>query len=243
MVKEMIHTAKLTDKIVIAEETMAFLFAKPEGFEFRAGQFCLLGLPDIGFRDERGLRKPLSISSSPLDNDIMFVAKMSESAFKKTLREMPAGTAVTIDGPHGSFTLPEDTSIHIVFMAGGIAIIPFRSMVRHVAGAHTGHAITLFYSSRTPREAAFLKELQDIAETHRNIRLVATMTRVPEQSEAWSGLTGRINPEMIRHNCKEWRDAVYYVAGSSGMVDGIRAMLSSMDIKAERIRKEKFTGY
>ena len=53
----------------------------------------------------------------------------------------------------------------------------------------------------------------------------------------------RINPEMIRHNCKEWRDAVYYVAGSSGMVDGIRAMLSSMEIKAERIRKEKFTGY
>ena len=239
----MSHVAKLIDRKVIAEETMAFLFEKPGGFEFRAGQFCLLGLPDIGFRDERGLRKPLSIASSPLDNDLMFVAKMSESAFKKTLREMPAGTAVTIDGPHGSFTLPEDTSIHVVFIAGGIAIIPFRSMVRHVAGARTEHTITLFYSSRTPQEAAFLKELQDIAETHGNIRLVATMTRVSEQSKTWSGLTGRINPAMIRDSCKEWRDAVYYVAGSSGMVDGIETMLTGMEIKAQRIRKEKFTGY
>jgi len=235
--------AKLIDRKLIAEETMAFLFEKPEGFEFRAGQFCLLSLPDIGFQDERGLRKPLSIASSPLDNELMFVAKMSESAFKRTLREMPAGTAVTIDGPHGSFTLPEDTSVPVIFIAGGIAIIPFRSMVRHVAGARTEHTITLFYSSRTPQEAAFLKELQDIAETHRNIRLVATMTRVSEQSKTWSGLTGRINPAIISDGCKEWRDAVYYVAGSSGMVDGIRDMLAGMEIKAERIRKEKFTGY
>jgi ferredoxin-NADP reductase len=112
-----------------------------------------------------------------------------------------------------------------------------------MAGAHTEHTVTLFYSSRTPHEAAFLKELQDIAETHRNIRLVATMTRIPEQSKAWSGLTGRINPAMIRDSCKEWRDAVYYVAGSSGMVDGIKAMLTGMEIKAERIRKEKSAGY
>ena len=237
------HISRLIDRNLIAEKTMAFLFDKPEGFEFRAGQFCLLGLPDIGFQDQRGLRKPLSIASSPLDNDLMFVAKMSESAFKKTLRKIPAGTAVIIDGPHGSFTLPEDTSIHIVFIAGGIAIIPFRSMVRHVAGAHTGHAITLLYSSRTPQETAFLEELRDLSETNRNIRLVATMTRVPEQSESWNGLTGRIHPAMIMHNCKEWRDAMYYIAGSSEMVDGMKTMLTGMEIKAERIRKEKFTGY
>jgi ferredoxin-NADP reductase len=237
------YTAKLTGRKLIAEETMAFLFEKPEGFEFHAGQFCLLSLPDIGFQDEKGLRRPLSIASSPFDNDLMFVAKMSGSAFKKTLREMPAGTAVTIDGPHGSFILPEDTSIPVVFIAGGIAIIPFRSMVLYVAEASTKHTITLFYSSRTPQEAAFLKELQDMAKTHRNIRLVATMTRVPEQSEAWSGLTGRINPAIIMDNCKEWQDALYYVSGSSGMVDGIRSMLTGMKIKKERIRKEKFTGY
>ena len=146
----MSHTARLIDRKVIAEETLSFLFERPRGFEFRAGQFCLLGLPDIGFMDERGLRKPLSIASSPLDNELMFVAKMSESAFKKTLREMPPGTTVTVDGPRGSFTLPEDTSAPVIFIAGGIAIIPFRSMVRYAAATGTTHPITLFYSSRTP---------------------------------------------------------------------------------------------
>ena len=181
---------------------MAFLFEKPEGFEFRAGQFCLINVPDIGFRDEGGLRKPLSIASSPIEKELMFVTKMGESAFKRTLREMPIETSITIDRPQGSFILPEDASVPLVFLAAGMAITPFWSMIRYVINNHTEHVITLFYSNRTPEEAAFLKELQMIAERHKNVTLVATMTRVSEGSLAWSGLTGRINTMMISNGCK-----------------------------------------
>ena len=237
------YTSKLLNHDVIAEGTMAFCFEKPGGFEFQPGQFCFIVLPDIGFKDERGLRRHLSIASSPLEKELMFATKISDSAFKKTLKELPLGIDVTIETPIGSFTLMEDTAIPVVFLAAGIGITPFLSMVRYIAGVPAKQSITLFYSNRTPEEAAFLEELQSIAEMHENIALVATMTRVSETSKTSGWLTGRISPSMIFNGCREWHDAVYYIAGPPGMVDGMREMLEGMNIMSGRIKTEKFTGY
>jgi ferredoxin-NADP reductase len=237
------YISKLLNREVIAEGTMAFHFEKPEGFEFQPGQFCFIVLPDIGFKDERGLRRHLSIASSPLEKELMFATKISESAFKKTLKEMPIGVDVTIEKPLGSFTLMEDTAMPVAFLAAGIGITPFLSMVRYAAGVPSKQNITLFYSNRTPEEAAFLDEFLSIAELHKNIVLVATMTRVSETSKTSDWLTGRISPSMIINGCSEWRDAVYYIAGPPGMVDGMREMLEGMNIVSDRIKTERFTGY
>ena len=237
------YNAKLVTRQVIAEDILAFYLEKPKGFEFRAGQFCFLNVPDIGIHDERGLRRHLSIASSPLEKELLFATKMSTSAFKRTLKEMPIGDIITIEKPLGFFTLLEDTLTPIAFLAGGIGITPFRSMLRYIVDANTDHVVTLFYSNREPKEAAFLKELQDLADIYKNITVVPTMTRIESPSANWSGLTGRLSPSMIKDNCKAWQDALYYIAGPPAMVDSMKEMLKGINIPPERIKIESFGGY
>jgi ferredoxin-NADP reductase len=237
------YDVKLLSREEIAEDIMTVYFEKPDKFEFLAGQFCFLKVPDIGFQDERGLRRHLSIASSPLEKELMFATKMSNSAFKRTLKEMPIGNIIIIEAPRGFLILPEDTLTPLIFLAGGIGITPFRSMIRYVADASTGHIIKLFYSNRIPEEAAFLKELQSIADTLKNITIIPTMTRTDRPSASWSGLTERISSSMIRDSFREWRDAVYYVAGPPAMVDSMKEMLKGMNIQSDRIHIESFTGY
>jgi len=237
------YDTKLLDRKMISADIMAISLEKPERYEFRAGQFCFLNLQDRGIQDERGLRRHLSIASSPYEKELLFATKISGSAFKQTLLKMPLGDIITIELPLGTFTLPEETANPFVFLAGGIGITPFRSMVRHIANAHTNHTVTLFYSNRVPEEAVFLDELQSIADMHEKISLVPTMTRVDSSSITWSGLTGRLNTSMIQEGCKEWRDAIYFIAGPPKMSDSMVEILEEMDIHPDRIRVERFVGY
>jgi ferredoxin-NADP reductase len=234
------HVARLVYREIMAGEIMMLRFEKPGAFQFLAGQFCAMTVPDLGFHDERGLRRPFSIASSPLESELIFAARAGVSAFKRTLREMPIRSPVTIGGPFGKFVLPEETSPFIIFLAGGLGITPFRSMAHYICEAGTGHNVTLFYSSRVPEEAVFLDELQGLAESHTNVRLVATMTRPELSSGKWTGLTGRISPMMIKEGRAEWTSAIYYIVGPPAMVDETRRMLIGMNIPPDRIKLERW---
>lgn len=237
------YDTRLLNRKMISADIMAVSLEKPVQYEYRAGQFCFLNLHDIGIQDERGLRRHLSIASSPLEKELLFATKVSDSAFKRTLRETPIGDIITIEPPLGTFTLPENTSAPFIFLAGGIGITPFRSMVRYIVDAQTNYNVTLFYSNRIPEEAAFLDELQGLAEKHKNISVIPTMTRVESSSTTWSGLTGRLNSSMIKDGCKEWQSAIYFIAGPPKMSDSMAEILKGINILPERIYVEKFTGY
>jgi ferredoxin-NADP reductase len=239
----MVYDTKLIDRKIVAEDTMALSFEKPEGYEFQAGQYCFLNMPDKGFNDKRGLRRHLTIASSPLEKELLFAIRITSSAFKKTLKELSKGEIITIEKPLGHFTLPENTSTSLVFIAGGIGITPFRSMIKYASDAHTKHVITLFYSNSTPEVTAFLDELESIADINDNIIIIPTMTKMNSSSMQWDGLTGRINPLMIKDNCKDWNYAAYYIAGPPKMVDGIQEVIKNMHVNKERINIEKLTGY
>jgi ferredoxin-NADP reductase len=238
--EEMRYDVRLLGKDIAGGVMIVFRLERPEGFQFLAGQFCTITLPSVGFTDDKGLRSGFSIASAPLEKELIFATRVSNSAFKKTLKDMTAGSAVTIEGPLGSFTLPEDTSNPIVLLAGGLGVTPFRSMVKHAADSSTGHRVTLFYSSRVPEEAVFLDELQGLADTHTNINLVVTITRPEQSSTKWTGLTGRLNAAMIKSRWDEWANAIYYMAGPPAMVDTIQQILDDMAIPQDRVRKEKW---
>jgi ferredoxin-NADP reductase len=238
----MAYSSKLLERTKLAGDVAVVRLEKPEGFEFIAGQWCFMGLPDLGFQDERGLRRPFSIASSPLDKELFFATKLSNSAMKRTLAEMPLGSVISLEKPLGNFILPEDTSTPLAFLAGGMGITPFRSMLRYAADARTGHTITLFYSSRTPGETPFLDELMTLSDRNPGIALAITMTRAEADSN-WSGLTGRLSPDMIRNACKDWENAAYYVVGPPIMAEAMKQTLSDMNIASERIKVELFAGY
>lgn len=228
---------------IVGPEIILFHVEKPQDFTFLAGQWCFLTVPNIGFQDERGLRRAFSIASSPLEKDLLFVVKTSESALKRTMNEMPLGNTITVESPLGNLTLPQEAEMPLVFLAGGVGIAPFRSLIRFSVDAPTGHQITLFYSSQTPEETPFLEELQKIGEKYQRISIIPTMTRLRESSKGWTGLTTRISPEMIKDECRAWESAIYYIVGPPPMAAGMKQLLQGMDIPPSRMKMELFSGY
>jgi ferredoxin-NADP reductase len=235
------------DAKLIGRETMAggvaiFRLEKPEGFQFTAGQWCFLSVSPAGHEDDRGLRRPLSIASSPLEKELIFATKLGDSAMKRTMAEMSPGTPVSLGQPMGTMTLPKETATPLVFLAGGIGITPFRSMCLYAAGAKTDHAITLFYSSKTPEETAFLDDLQRVGKEYNPVSVVITMTRAPEDPKAWNGPRGRLSADTIKARCPVWDKASYYIAGPPAMADTMKETLTTLDIPADRIKIELFAG-
>jgi ferredoxin-NADP reductase len=158
------YPSKLIDRFEVADGTLAFAFERPAGFEFTAGQFLTLTLPDPRYTDEKGNRRTFSISSPPQDAGRLLIAtRMTGSALKRSLAEAPLGTHLSIFGPSGCFTLHEDPAAPAVFVAGGIGITPFRSILHDASSRQLPHPITLVYSNRTPEGAAFYGELIEIA--------------------------------------------------------------------------------
>lgn len=239
----MYYTANVKARREAAEGIAVLELERPAGYAFQPGQWCFLTLPDRGLADDRGLRRHLSIASAPGDDELVFATKLSASAFKQTLARLEAGDEIGLENPKGAFGLPENTGTPLVFLAGGIGITPFRSLLRHAVQQGTGHRIALLYSNRTPEEAVFLDDLTELCAGRPNLRFAATMTRMGESSRPWNGPTGRIGPDLIRAECPEWERALFLLCGPPPMVDAMAASLGELGIPNDRVRAEKFSGY
>ena len=90
-------------------------------------------LPDVGYQDDKGLRRHITVVTSPNEKGVLGLAtRMRDSAFKRSLRDLPVGAEVEVEQPKGDFGLPDDTSRPLVFIAGGIGITVFRSMLLYI---------------------------------------------------------------------------------------------------------------
>ena len=233
---------RLLERSAVATDTIAVRMAKPAGFTHEAGQAIRLTIP-AGVEDKAGgASRILSIASAPHEDDLTVVTRVRDSAFKQALNTLPENAELQLAGPIGSFTLHQDADSPAVFLAGGIGITPFLSMIRHAV--HTGlpNQITLFYSNRTPGDAAILGELEEIDGSSSNFHLVATMTD-REASEDWAGETGRIDAAMLTRHLSELEGPVYYCVGPGTFVRAMGEMLGAAGIDKTDIRFEQFFGY
>ncbi|MEK7193253.1 MAG: FAD-dependent oxidoreductase [Patescibacteria group bacterium] len=237
------YPIKLKNREEVASGTMAFHFEKPEGFVFKSGQhadFTLLNPPET---DAEGNSRTFSLVSAPHENELVFATRMRDTAFKRVLKTMPLGTELTLEGPFGSMTLQNDVSRPAVFLAGGIGITPFISMVRHATEQKLSHKIFLFYSNRKVEDAPFLSELQNLEKQNLNFKLIATMTGSEKSEQSWIGERGYINKEMLAKYIRDISKPVYYLAGPPQMVLVMREMLNNAGIDDDNIRSEEFGGY
>jgi ferredoxin-NADP reductase len=227
----------------VAHGTMAFYFTRPAGFDFRPGQAIDLTLIDPPETDGAGNTRALSIASAPSDPEIMVAARMRDTAFKRVLCDASIGAEVKIDGPFGALTLHKNTAKPAVFLAGGIGITPFLSIIRQATRDRSPHQIYLFYSNRRPEDAAFLAELQQHAKDNPNFHLVATRTQVEDSSREWAGESGIITREMVTRYLPSLQGPIYYLAGPPAMVAAMRAMCVEAGVDEDDIRTEDFAGY
>jgi NAD(P)H-flavin reductase len=126
------YKAKLKAQKTLCAGTTAFYFEKPEDFKFEPGQFANFTLRSPGSEDVEGNTRALSIASAPQERDLMVAMRLRSTAFKNTLHSLPFDSELLLQGPYGSMTLSRNGTRPAVFLAGGIGITPFRSLIRRM---------------------------------------------------------------------------------------------------------------
>lgn len=224
------HQTIIIGRKKVAEKTLEISFRRPENFSFRAGQYLQLAVQRLLFPDIKGVSRVFSISSSPLDQKRIAVTfRNTGSGFKRTLEELPIGTEVTIEGPHGFFTLPSKAIDPLVFIAGGIGITPYLSMIRFATERKLTLPITLLYVNTDKERASYLEELQTIVNCNKYLTL--------------KNRFGRIDEEFIWQTVKNMQNCKWYIAGPQAMVDYVRNTLFLLGVSDEYVYCEAFTGY
>ena len=237
------YHSTLLGRTEVAEGTAAFQFQKPQDFVFRAGQYIDLTISGSQPGSSNGLTHTFSIASSPFDEEVVVTTRMRDSAFKRVLSALPIGSRARIVGPMGSFNLHNNTGRPAVFLAGGIGIAPFLSMLSYATGEKLRHPIVLFYANRYLQDAAFIDGLWKLERTNPRFRFVPILTRAASHSGGWKGNTGHISPEMLLTHVRVMRGPIYYIAGPPPMVTATRRTLSEVGVDEDDIRTEEFAGY
>ena len=231
---------KIIDKREVAKGTLQVTFKIDEPFSFIAGQYCFITLPNLLYPDDRGGKRHFSIVNSPNQKGIITIAtRIRDSGFKKTLNELPLGNEANLGPIAGAFTLPQDFKRSLVFIAGGIGITPFMSMLRYISEENPPYHITLIYSNRDKGSTAFLEELKLLATKLTNYKLILTMTEDPN----WEGEKRRVDVAFIKDYFPDVNSYSYFVVGPPPMVDAVQRALLEAGVDITNIKIENFTGY
>ena len=238
------YQSTLLGRTEVAEGTMAFQFEKPNNFIFKAGQYIDLTIsgsqPQFGPLDS--MTHTFSIASSPWDEELVVTTRMRNTVFKQAMSSLQIGSRVRIEGPMGSFSLHNNTARPAVFLAGGIGIAPFLSMLSCATEEKLRHPIILFYANRYLQDAAFIDTLWKLERANPRFRFVPTLTRAASNN-GWKGRTGYFSSEMLLTNVGTLRGPIYYVAGPPMMVAATRGTLADVGVDDDDIRTEEFAGY
>jgi ferredoxin-NADP reductase len=237
------YTTTLVSKEEVAEDTILFRFQKPEGFTFVAGQAVDLTLVDPIETDAKGNMREYSLCSAPEESTLAIVTRMRNSAYKHILGALPLDSALSFEGPYGSFSLHDDTTRPAVFLAGGIGISPFRSIILDAAARNLSQNIFLLYSNRRPKDAPFLDELQVLQLKNQHLTCALTITNSEDLSMHWNGQRGRIDAAMLAKYISQDLSPTYYLAGPQAFVVAMRKLLTGMGVGRQDIRFEEFSGY
>jgi glycine betaine catabolism B len=233
---------KLKSKSKIASGIVDFVFKPSQRLVFAPGQYMELTLAHTK-PDSRGNRRFFTLASSPTEESLHLGVRFYEnsSSFKKALYRINGRTKMIAGQIAGDFTLPRDPGQKLVFIAGGIGITPFRSMLKFLLDMRQRRDIVLFYANRTADEIAF-KDILSEAQTKLGIRVHCTLTSTQAIPRNWPGLVGRIDEHMLQKAIPDYQERTFYLSGPSDMVRAYEHILKNMGVKNHQIKKDFFPG-
>ena len=214
-----------------AGDAISFIFEPENKIQWVAGQFLIYFLPHET-PDIRGKQRFFTISSAPFERHIMLTTRIfpdNPSSFKKALNEMKPGDTIDAKGPDGDFTVLGPNK-HFVFIAGGIGITPFRSIIADLAHKNLPLNITLLYANSTS-EFPFKDELEKIADDNPNFKIHYIVS--PQH----------IDEDVVKQTVPNLSEPIFYVSGPEKMVEILSEMLMKMGISEDHIKQDFFPGY
>lgn len=230
---------KLIEKRDEAAGIKSFFWEPEKKVEYIPGQYFYFTQSSLKYPDPRGTTRHFTLSSSPTEGTVLrnTTKIRSDSGYKKSLEELPIGTVIEGEGPNGTFFLEENDPNPEIFIAGGIGITPFRSMIKYVADKNLTNQIYLLYSCTNDADFAFKKELTEIIGAHPNVHVEFFV----------SSKMGHLDEAKITGIVKKWgldfTKPSWWLCGPPEMVDALEQVLSKLQIPLGKVKVEKFTGY
>lgn len=223
-------------------DVMSFIFdLGGQPFTYRPGQYVSYELDALAFPDERGPRRHFTISSSPTEKGIIqFTTRIRGSGFKETLRHAPLGYELTAGVSAGHFVMPEKESRRHIFIAGGIGVTPYRSILRYAVDAKEPIKGLMLYFNHSTAEIVFRQELEDLARQMPTFSLVHVLSQ-PETG--WTGERGRLDENLFRKYVPEPKGALCWISGPPAMVEAYKDLVRQVGIGEEALRTDIFSGY
>ncbi len=214
-----------------AENVISFKFKPEEPISWIPGQFMHYKIDDPN--SPESMRRFFSISAAPFERQLMLTTKfMPEnrgSLFKKDLAGMENGQTIEATGPSGDFII-SDPNQELVFIAGGIGVTPFRSMILQMDHDHQPMNVKLLYANRM-EDIVFKDEFEAIARRNPGFKIHYF---VGEK---------KIDEQVIRSSVSGLQSPVFYISGPQNMVRVMEGIVSSLGVPDEKIIHDYFPGY
>jgi ferredoxin-NADP reductase len=214
-------------------DTRTFRLEPPDDFDMNwlPGQFITVFYPD-----DPKTKRAYSLSSSPLDDRYLEITVKKMGSFGTHIYETgQVGKMLKVIPPRGKFVLPEDPTAPVMLISGGSGVTPYRSMMRYIVQKKLPTKAVNLYSVRAPEDIIFKDEFENLCKMNPNFQFIVTCTRVPPEDTSWTGLRGRVNPQLVEKFTEDPLRTVYYVCGSHDFVKAVAAMLHDMGLPKERV--------
>lgn len=227
----------------IAVNSYDFLFEADQPISYKPGQYMEWTLPHTN-TDARGDRRYFTLASSPTEDLLRIGVKFYEngSSYKEALMGLDSDSEIVASQIGGDFTLPEDKDKKLVFIAGGIGITPFRSMIKYMLDTNDQRIVNLIYLCRELQDVAYMDILKQ-AEKNLSFSALYLFSNKKAKTSSTNMQNGYISTEIIEERINDIPETIYYISGSRMMVMDVTQMLHQLGVHHSHIHQDFFPGY
>lgn len=236
--------AKITAEMVIESAHMELPDTKtvklkwPEGYEpdFKTGQFIT-----VYYQDAPSYKRAYSLSSCALDRGYYEITVKRDGKMGTRLVDWAkAGDKLMVIAPTGHFLPVFEPDWHLICIAGGSGVTPFRGFVREATRRKLETKITILYSVRTTNDVIFNQEFHELQLKNPNFNFFVTCTRLHPE-DAWTGRRGRIDVEWVKSLIIDPAKTTFYACGPNEMVEfAEHLVIGELKVPKEQMKTEKW---
>jgi ferredoxin-NADP reductase len=217
-------------------EIRTFRLVRPEGYEFRAGQFITLQVQIDG----HPITRCYSISSGPEARGYLEISVKRQGVVSSTLHStVRPGSTLSIRPPAGAFVYPKGDDRPLVLVSGGVGCTPMISMLRHAVACEPSRPVVYLFSGKKEEDIAFRQELGLLSRRHPQVRIVIALTQAGGGPQFYAG---RIDENLVRQVVPDPLQSLFYICGPQAMIEGTKALLARLAVPAAQVRSEAFAA-
>ena len=210
----------------------------PDGYDidFKTGQFITVYWPDT-----TNYKRAYSLSSCALDRGAFEVTVKRDGKMGTRIVDWAkAGDKLWVIPPVGKFLPVYEENKHLICIAGGSGVTPFRAFVREATRRKLKTRITILYSVRTTNDIIFNQEFRGLEQENEHFDFYVTCTRLHPE-DPWTGRRGRISPEWIREHIHDLPNTIFYACGPNELVEATESLvIEGLKVPKEQMKTEKW---